>query len=86
MRYINWKLAPPFYAREERGGPFREMETEAGDLREPDLSRYANLFFSLVSLLRSSKLMKLSYCLNENNSSDKNIYTPSGSFSRKKHG
>ena len=27
--------------------------------------------------------MKLSYCLNENNSSDKNIYTPSGSFSRK---
>ena len=30
--------------------------------------------------------MKLSYCLNENNSSDKNIYTPSGSFSRKKHG
>ena len=30
--------------------------------------------------------MKTLYCLNGNNSSDKNIYTPSGSFSRKKHG
>ena len=56
MRYMNWKLAAPFYAREELGGPFREMETEAGDLREPDLSRYANLFSISCSLLRSSKL------------------------------